>query len=156
MLTEVGGIAVNVVAEKRSTFSRALADVLLISVPELTHAPARFTRPDGTSTFGARGFEVYTTQALLDAEARLRDAGRRGMPRFDIRIVADVAVENLPGRAHACPPTKPWRSNRSPRPAACWTSSSDRQEPRPLDMLSSFMRDRGSLTLYARVRSVPG
>src|SRR5664280_947128 len=81
MLTEVGGIAVNVVAEKRSTFSRAnvlaevlrqihgvrfasaddrmvvvertvglaLAEVLLISAPELAHTPARFTRTDGTS-----------------------------------------------------------------------------------------------------------
>lgn len=133
MLTEVGAIAVHVVAEKRSTFSRAnvfaealrqvhgvrfasaddrmavvertvqlaLADVLLISAPELAHNPARFTRPDGTSKFRARGFEVYTTQALLDAEARLLDAGRcTQSPRVGIRIVADVAAENLPGRAH--------------------------------------------------------
>src|ERR1019366_8352197 len=126
MLTEVGVIAVNVVAEKRSTFSRAnvfaevlrqihgvrfasaddrmavvertvhlaLADVLLISAPELVHNPARFTRPDGTSKFRARGFEVYTTQALLDAERCTQS------PRVGIRIVADVAAENLPGRAH--------------------------------------------------------
>jgi hypothetical protein len=110
MLTEVGVIAVHVVAEKRSTFSRAnvfaevlrqihgvrfasaddrmavvertvhlaLSDVLLISAPELAHTPERFTRPDRTSKFRARGFEVYTTQALLDAEARLLDAGRWG------------------------------------------------------------------------------
>jgi conjugative relaxase-like TrwC/TraI family protein len=133
MLTEVGIIAVNVVAEKRSTFSRAnvfaevmrqihgvrfasaddrmavvrrtvqlaLADVLLISAPELAHTPGRFTRPDGTSQFRARGFEVYTTQALLDAEARLLEAGRCTQgPWVAIRIVADVAAENLPGRAH--------------------------------------------------------
>jgi conjugative relaxase-like TrwC/TraI family protein len=133
MLTEVGVVAVNVVAEKRSTFSRAnvfaevlrqihgvrfasaddrmavvertvgraLAEVLLISAPELAHTPARFTRPDGTSQFRARGFEVYTTHALLDAEARLLDAGRCTQgPRVAIRIVADVAAENLPGRAH--------------------------------------------------------
>jgi conjugative relaxase-like TrwC/TraI family protein len=133
MLTEVGVIAVNVVAEKRSTFSRAnvfaevlrqihgvrfaspddrmavvertvglaLAEVLLISAPELAHTPARFARPDGTSKFRARGFEVYTTQALLDAEARLLDAGRCiQSPRVAIRTVADVAAENLPGRAH--------------------------------------------------------
>jgi AAA domain/TrwC relaxase len=133
MLTEVGVIAVHVVAEKRSTFSHAnvfaevlrqihgvrfasaddrmavvertvglaLADVLLISAPELAHTPARFTRPDGTSQFRARGFEVYTTQALLDAEARLLAAGRSTQsPRIAIRIVADVAAENLPGRAH--------------------------------------------------------
>jgi conjugative relaxase-like TrwC/TraI family protein len=133
MLTEVGVIAVHVVAEKRSTFSRAnvfaevlrqihgvrfasaddrmavvectvglaLTDVLLISAPELAHTPARFTRPDGTSKFRARGFEVYTTQALLDAEARLLDAGRcTQSPRVAIRIVADAVAENLPGRAH--------------------------------------------------------
>jgi len=116
MLTEVGIVAVNVVAEKRSTFSRAnvfaevlrqihgvrfasaddrmdvvertvhlaLADVLLISAPELAHTPARFTRPDGTSKFRARGFEVYPAQALLDAEARLLERGvarkARGSP----------------------------------------------------------------------------
>jgi conjugative relaxase-like TrwC/TraI family protein len=133
MLTEVGVIATGVVAEKRSTFSRAnvfaevlrqihgvrfasaddrmavvertvglaLTDVLLISAPELAHTPTRFTRPDGTSQFRARGFEVYTTQALLDAEARLLDAGRcTHSPRVAIRIVADLAAENLPGRAH--------------------------------------------------------
>jgi conjugative relaxase-like TrwC/TraI family protein len=133
MLTEVGVVAVHVVAEKRSTFSRAnvfaevlrqihgvrfasaddrmavvertvglaLAEALLISAPELAHTPARFTRPDGTSQFRARGFEVYTTQALLDAEARLLDAGRcTQSPRVAIRTVADVAAENLPGRAH--------------------------------------------------------
>ena len=133
MLTEVGAIAVNVVSEKRSTFSRAnvfaevmrqihgvrfasaddrvavvertvtlaLTDVLLISAPELAHTPARFTRADGTSKFRARGFEVYTTQALLDAEARLLDAGRcTQSPRVAIRTVADLAAENLPGRAH--------------------------------------------------------
>jgi conjugative relaxase-like TrwC/TraI family protein len=133
MLTEVGVIAVNVVAEKRSTFSRAnvfaevlrqihgvrfataddrmavvertiglaLGEVLLISAPELAHTPARFTRPDGTSQFRARGFEVYTTQTLLDAEARLLDAGRcTQSPRVAILIVADVAAENLPGRKH--------------------------------------------------------
>jgi len=134
MLAEVGVIAVHVVAEKRSTFSRAnvfaeglrqihgvrfasaddrmdvvertvhlaLAAVLLISAPELAHTPARFARPDGTSKFHARGFEVYTTQALLDAEARLLDAGRcTQSPRVGIRTVADVAAENLPGRAHS-------------------------------------------------------
>jgi conjugative relaxase-like TrwC/TraI family protein len=134
MLTEVGVIAVHVVAEKRSTFSRAnvfaevlrqihgvrfasaddrmavvertvqlaLTDVLLISAPDLAHTPGRFTRPDGTSKFRARGFEVYTTQALLDAEARLLDAGRcTQSPRVGIRIVADIAAENLPGRSHS-------------------------------------------------------
>jgi hypothetical protein len=55
----------------------ALADVLLINAPEMAHTPRRFKRDDGTSKFRSQGFEVYTTQALLDAEARLLQAGRQ-------------------------------------------------------------------------------
>ena len=104
MLTEVGVMAVHVVAEKSSTFSRAnvfaevlrqihgvrfasaddrmavvertvqlaQAGVLLISAPELAHTPARFARPDGTSKFRARGFEVYT--CLLYTSPSPRDS----------------------------------------------------------------------------------
>jgi len=42
---------------------------------------------------------LYTTQALLDAEARLLDAGRRlGAPAVSVATVAAVAEANLPGR----------------------------------------------------------
>jgi len=58
------------------------------------------------------------TQALLDAEARLLDAGcGTQSPPVAIRTVADVAAENLPAPAKLGTPTKPWRSNRSPPPA---------------------------------------
>ena len=130
MLGEVGAIAVDVVAEKRATFSRAniLAEVLrqlhgvrfaspedrvsvaerttelslnqalLISAPDLAHTPERFRRLDGTSRFRARGFETYTTQALLDAEARLLEAGRSlSGPTIGVRVVADIAEAPLPG-----------------------------------------------------------
>ncbi len=59
-----------------STTSLALTHALLVSPPDLTHTPAAFRRPDGTSRFRAPDHEIYTTEALLDAEARLLDAGR--------------------------------------------------------------------------------
>ena len=130
MLQEVGGIAVDMVAEKRATFSRSniLAEVLrqlhgvrfaspddrmgaaerttalglrqamLISAPDMAHTPERFRRPDGSSRFRARGFETYTTQALLDAEARLLEAGRSlSGPTIGVDVIADVAEAPLPG-----------------------------------------------------------
>lgn len=55
--------------------NQALAHALVIDPPELHHTPARFLRPDGSSRF--RAHETYTTNATLEAEARLLDAGRR-------------------------------------------------------------------------------
>jgi conjugative relaxase-like TrwC/TraI family protein len=125
ILADAARVAVEVVAERRATFSRAnlLAEVhrqlhgvrftspderiavaertaelavarsLLISAPELHTTPSRLRRADGTSRFRAKGHEVYTTTTLLDAEARLLDAGRRtGGPV--------VTSANLPGRSH--------------------------------------------------------
>jgi conjugative relaxase-like TrwC/TraI family protein len=80
----------------------ALADVLLISAPELAHTPRRFKRADGTSKFRSKGFELYTTQALLDAEGRLLHAGRQSTgPTVAVGIVADVAAQQLPGKDFA-------------------------------------------------------
>jgi hypothetical protein len=59
------------------TADLALGEALLIDPPVLHHTPERFLRPDGTSKFRARGRQTYTTAAILDAEARLLDAGRR-------------------------------------------------------------------------------
>ena len=87
----------NVVAEKRSTFSRAnvfaevlrqihgvrfasaddrmavvertvglaLAEVLLISAPELAHTPARFARPDGTAAPENLGIYAFDGEWLI-------------------------------------------------------------------------------------------
>lgn len=83
------------------TVGLALNESLSLSAPDLAHTPTPFTRSDGTSRFRARGHGVYTTQALLEAEARLLEASRRADgPRTGIREVADVADANLPGRAH--------------------------------------------------------
>jgi conjugative relaxase-like TrwC/TraI family protein len=54
----------------------ALETALLISPPDLAPTPHHLLRPDGTSRLRPVGHELYTTQDLLDAEARLLDAGR--------------------------------------------------------------------------------
>ena len=109
ILADAAGVAVQRVAERRATFTRAnvlaevhrqlhgvrfaspedriavaertadlaLAQSLLISAPELHHTPERLRRADGTSRFRAKGHEVYTTSTLLEAEARLLEAGRQ-------------------------------------------------------------------------------
>jgi conjugative relaxase-like TrwC/TraI family protein len=83
------------------TTELAVGDVLLISPPELVHTPAAFQRADGTSRFRPRGSEIYTTQDLLDAEARLLDAGRSvGGPSVSPIVAADVCARDLPGIGH--------------------------------------------------------
>ena len=83
------------------TSDLAVGEALLISPPELAHTPAAFQRPDGTSRFRPRGSEIYTTQDLLDAEARLLDAGRSlGGPSVSPIVAADACARNLPGTGH--------------------------------------------------------
>ena len=134
ILADAAGVAVQKVAERRATFSRAnlLAEVhrqlhgvrfaspeermtvaertvdlavarsLLVSAPELHHTPDRFRRVDGTSRFRAKGHEVYTTETLLDAEARLLDTARQmAGPTITTGTVATVTEANLPGKDHA-------------------------------------------------------
>ena len=68
-----------------------MGDARLLSPPELCHTPDRFRWPDGTSRFRATGHEVYTTAAIMEAEARLLDAGRQsGAPTVSTGIVATV------------------------------------------------------------------
>jgi conjugative relaxase-like TrwC/TraI family protein len=78
------------VSVAQRTTSLALDAALLISSPELTHTPKRLLRADGTSRFRAVGHEVYTTRDLLDAEARLLDAGRSThAPRVPAEAIAE-------------------------------------------------------------------
>jgi conjugative relaxase-like TrwC/TraI family protein len=87
------------VAERVTDF--ALADALMVSAPELHHTPGRFRRPDGTSRFRGKGMEVYTTHALLDAEARLLTAGRdTTAPTVGRWTVAAVCQRTLPGKGY--------------------------------------------------------
>jgi conjugative relaxase-like TrwC/TraI family protein len=133
ILADAAGVAVQRVAERRATFSRAnvlaevhrqlhgvrfaspedriavaertadlaLAQSLLISAPELHHTPERLRRADGTTRFRAKGHDVYTTTTLLEAEARLLEAGRQtDGPVVAMGTVAAVTGTNLPGRDH--------------------------------------------------------
>ena len=73
----------------------ALGEALLIDPPVLHHTPEKVLRPDGTSKFRPSGRQSYTTVAILEAEARLLDAGRRlDAPSVNAEVVA--AVLDLP------------------------------------------------------------
>ena len=133
ILADAAGVAVQSVAERRATFSRAnvlaevhrqfqgvrfaspderiavaertadlaLAQSLLVSAAELHHTPERLRRADGSSRFRAKGHEVYTTATLLEAEARLLEAGRQvDGPAASMGTVASVTGTDLPGRHH--------------------------------------------------------
>ncbi len=77
----------------------AAARSLTITPTGSDHTPARYLRADGTSRLRPASRILYTTQALLDAEARLLDAGRRlGAPAVPVATVAAVADANLPDR----------------------------------------------------------
>jgi conjugative relaxase-like TrwC/TraI family protein len=74
----------------------ALGEARLLTPPELCHTPELFRRPDGSSRFRATGAEVYTTAAIMEAEARLLDAGRQtGAPTVPTAIVATVLDDRV-------------------------------------------------------------
>ena len=88
------------VAERITTL--ALRRSLVLAPPAMHHTPARYIRADGTSRLRPASRIAYTTQALLDAEARLLDAGRAiGGPVVGVATVAAVTEANLPGRDYA-------------------------------------------------------
>jgi len=77
----------------------AVAQALLITTPNLHHTPRFLLRSNGTSKFQGTSHWLYTSATLLDAEARLLDAGQR----LDAAIVrratvAGVTERPLPGR----------------------------------------------------------
>jgi conjugative relaxase-like TrwC/TraI family protein len=89
------------IAVTEHTADLALAQALLISAPELHHTPERLRRADGTSRFRAKGHEIYTTTILLEAEARLLEAGQEVTgPTVSMDIVAAVAAVNPHGKNH--------------------------------------------------------
>ncbi|GAA2748369.1 hypothetical protein GCM10009868_41110 [Terrabacter aerolatus] len=78
-----------------------LQRAVMLTPPEVGYVPAELRRPDGTSRFRPRDSEVYTTQALLDAEERLLAAGRAvDAPTVEEAKAAAVCAANLPGRDH--------------------------------------------------------
>ena len=95
----------NRIAVVDRTADLATAQSLVISAPELHSTPERLLRADGTSRFRAKGHEIYTTTALLEAEDRLLSAGQRmDGPATALGTVAVVTGSNLPGRDHVLGP----------------------------------------------------
>ena len=86
------------VAVAERTADIALGAAIRVTASELHHVPQRYRRADGTSRLRPPDYRLYTTAALLDAECRLFEAGRRfGAPAVTIATVAAVADKNLPG-----------------------------------------------------------
>ena len=77
----------------------AVSQALLITTPDLHHTPRFLLRADGTSKFRATGNWIYTTTTLLDAEARLLDAGQRtDAAVVPLATVANITKQPLPGK----------------------------------------------------------
>jgi conjugative relaxase-like TrwC/TraI family protein len=89
------------IAVAERTVELALRQSLLVSAPELHSTPERLRRCDGTSRFRAKGHEIYTTAATLEAEARLLEVARRlDGPTVSRATVATVTDANLKGKNH--------------------------------------------------------
>jgi conjugative relaxase-like TrwC/TraI family protein len=74
---------------------------LTLTPPVLHHTPERYLRPDGSSRLAPRSHRIYTTETLLEAEARLVESAQRsGGPTVTTATVARITEENLPGRNH--------------------------------------------------------
>jgi conjugative relaxase-like TrwC/TraI family protein len=74
---------------------------VLLSAPPPASTPAVFRRPDGTSQFTPEFGAMYTSRAVLDAEARLLDASRsltgpRADPDTVERLLAVAAPDGHP------------------------------------------------------------
>jgi conjugative relaxase-like TrwC/TraI family protein len=71
---------------------------LQLTPPELAASPAAFQRDDGTSVFRPAYSTLFTSTALLDAEARLRErADDATGPRTASIVVRAIAQKRLPG-----------------------------------------------------------
>ncbi len=87
------------VAERVSRL--ALGSSLPVAGPEVCYTPALYRRPDGSSRLRPVRRALYTTQALVDAEARLLAAGRsREAPAVSVATVARTCEGLLPGREY--------------------------------------------------------
>jgi conjugative relaxase-like TrwC/TraI family protein len=90
--------AERILAATRAT-DLAVAQALLIATPNLHHTPHFLLRANGTSKFQGTNHSLYTSMTLLDAEARLLDAGQRLDAAVVSRgTVAAVTERRLPRR----------------------------------------------------------
>ena len=92
---QIQGVRFTTPTERITTATRttdlAVSQALLITTPDLHHTPRFLLRADGTSKFRGTGHWIYTTTTLLDAEARLLDAGQR----TDAAVVSSATVANI-------------------------------------------------------------
>src|SRR5665213_2269911 len=100
---QMQGVRFSEPAERILTATRAtdlaVAQALLITTPNLHHTPRFLLRANGTSKFQGASHVLYTSTTLLDAEARLLDAGQRLDAAVVSRAtVAGVTQQRLPGR----------------------------------------------------------
>ena len=72
----------------------AVNQALLITTPNLHRTPRFLLRNNGTSKFQGTGHFLYTSTTLLDAEARLLDAGQR----LDAAVISSATVAAVAGR----------------------------------------------------------
>jgi conjugative relaxase-like TrwC/TraI family protein len=100
---QMQGVRFTKPAERILTATRAtdlaVAQALLITTPNMHHTPRFFLRADGTSKFQGTGHWLYTSTTLLDAEARLLEAGQRlDAAVVSSATVAEVAEQRLLGK----------------------------------------------------------
>jgi conjugative relaxase-like TrwC/TraI family protein len=92
--------------DDRVTVAEQITDLavdasLTLTPPVLHHTPERYLRPDGSSRLAPRSHRIYTTETLLDAEARLLESAQRsGGPMVKTATVARITEQSLPGREH--------------------------------------------------------
>jgi conjugative relaxase-like TrwC/TraI family protein len=100
---QMQGVRFSEPAERILTATRAtdlaVNQALPITTPNLHHTPRFLLRANGTSKFQGTNHWLYTSTTLLDAEARLLNAGQR----LDAAVVSRATVgsvteQRLPGR----------------------------------------------------------
>lgn len=81
---------VGLIVDAAETRSRRLTP------PELATSPTVFQRPDGTSAFRPKASTVYSSESVLAAEDRLRDAARRrDAPTVAFDLIEEAAHPRL-------------------------------------------------------------
>ncbi|MDF2990587.1 MAG: conjugal transfer protein [Microbacterium sp.] len=77
----------------------AEAASLRLTPPELATSPREFQRADGSSVFRPKASTVYSSETVLAAEDRLREAAaRREAPTVDLDLIARAARPRMPGQ----------------------------------------------------------
>lgn len=77
----------------------AEAASLRLTPPELATSPREFQGMDGSSVFRPKASAVYSSESVLAAEDRLREAAaRREAPTVDLDLIARAARPRMPGQ----------------------------------------------------------